>query len=78
MDYSEVRVIQELTDWKEANNYLSHGWTLIHIYHSAYDTQTPGSNHQTPHYVLAWAEGEPVYPKPVPFKYDPGYLEGSL
>ncbi len=65
MDYSKISKVVDLCTIDEVNEYLEIGWIIADIYNSAYDTQYPGCNHQTAHYVLGWtAEGEPQYPKP--------------
>ena len=67
MGYSDIRKIEVLTNPSVVNKYLSLGWRLLNIYTTAYDTQPPGSNHQTANYVLGWPVSfehmEPEYPK---------------
>ena len=65
MDYSKISKVVDLYRVDEVNDYLKIGWIIADIYNKAYDTEYPGINHQTAHYVLVWtAEGEPQYPKP--------------
>lgn len=67
MGYSDIRKIEVLTNPSEVNEFLAIGWRLLNIYTTAYDTQLPGSNHQTVHFVLGWPSSfehmEPEYPK---------------
>lgn len=67
MEYSDIRKVEVLTNPSIVNEYLSLGWRLLNIHTTAYDTQPPGSNHQTVHYALGWPMSfehlDPVYPK---------------
>lgn len=64
MDLSKITKIETLQSPDAVNEYLALGWVLTAIYTTAYDTSYPGCNHQTPHYVLGWLDGEPRYPEP--------------
>lgn len=66
MEYSDIRKIEVVTNPSKANEFLDIGWLLLNIYTTAYDTQPPGSNHQTANYVLGWpfsfVHDKPQYP----------------
>lgn len=62
MELSAVTKIVELTEQQEVNKYLELGWKILHIYSTSYDTQYPGCNHQTAHYVMGWTDGEAKFP----------------
>ena len=62
MDFSEITKVVELCSEEDANRYLNAGWKLLEIYKTAYHTEYPGCNHQTPHYILGWTTGTPIYP----------------
>ena len=71
---ASVRKVEELTNYNQVNAYLELGWALIAVYTTAYHTEGPAANHQTPHYIIGWMNGEPKYPEPVkrsgnPFDY---------
>lgn len=63
MEISDVVKIEEVTDRYTANKYIELGWKLLHIYTTGYDSKPPMVYHQTPHFILGWTNGEPVYPK---------------
>lgn len=67
MGHSDIRKIEVLTHPTKVNEYLALGWRLLTIYTTAYDTQPPGSNHQTANYILGWPfsfeHDEPLYPE---------------
>lgn len=62
MELSDVVKVEELSNYSIVNEYLALGWKLLAFYATAYDTESPGSNHQYPHYVLGWVDGNPCYP----------------
>lgn len=66
MECSDIRKVEVLTNPTKVNEFLALGWRLLNIYTTAYDTQPPGSNHQTLHYVIGWPFSftidEPPYP----------------
>lgn len=63
MELSEITKVADLSSADELNRYLAIGWKLINTYTSAYDTQYPGCNHQTIHYVIGWSGSDPEYPE---------------
>ena len=63
MELSDVVRVEELTHYVVVNDYLALGWKLLDIYKTAADYVLPASNHQTPHYILGWINGEPKYPE---------------
>lgn len=67
MEYSQISKVVVLKKVSDVNEYLDLGWILLNVYLTAYDTQPPGSNHQTANYVLGWQSGfppeEPKYPE---------------
>lgn len=67
MEYSNITKIEVLTNPSRVNEFLALGWRLLRVYTTAYDTQPPGSNHQTANYILGWPfsfeHDEPLYPE---------------
>lgn len=69
MNYEDVTKIEDLTSSTKANEYISLGWKLAFIYSQAYDTEGPGCNHQTIHFVMVWKGENPQYPQTDDQKY---------
>ena len=62
MDLSAVTKVTVLERYDSVNKHLGAGWKLLSLYTTAYDTQYPGCNSQTQHYVLGWVGDNPQYP----------------
>ncbi len=65
MDYSRVKALHELKEYKLANLYLKSGWLMLGWY--ACGDYFPDCHNvlQEPRYVLAWtSETEPIHPDP--------------
>lgn len=71
MELCNVVKVEEMESYSKVNEYLALGWKLLAFYTTAYDAEGSGSNHQSPHYVLGWHEGEPVYPPKTDLWGDP-------
>lgn len=66
MDYSKIKVVEELENKFLVNEYLSLGWVMVNSYVTAYDSHPPGCYFQTHHYVLGWIGENPQYPNHEP------------
>ena len=71
MNIEETRLIVEVSEYYEANNYLQLGWVLINQY--VRDFSELGHASQRPFYVLAWQkrDSEPQHPT------DPTFLQNK-
>lgn len=63
MELAEITQVAELTRVQDVNKYLDLGWHIIKVYTTAYDTEGPGCNHQSVHFVMAWTGADPQYPE---------------